>query len=191
MDQPVTRGEKGFTLLEVVVALSLGAMVILGMVAMFRPMMGTQLDLYRGIRAQSDALLALKALGTDLTQASQISNPAKAGGVSQGDSLAGCINYDADAAGPIDPAQPVVGFRYCLSDGGLYRGVAPRCPTVASDCTAAASLPLAANVSHAAGYNGLFVRPAGAANVVEVHYRVAYGDQSHDVGTSFFLQGAP
>lgn len=174
----------GFTLAELLIALTLGSLLIMAMSAMFLPVTGAQVDLFRSARVQGEALLAAKAIQLDLEQSSMVSVPAAG---APGDELAGCVNFDPAAGGALDSTRPVAGFRYCLIDGALRRGETGSCPPAAFVCGGASPV-VASNIGRD-GPNPLFTRRLG--NVVGVRYAATLSGQTQTVDTSVQFQGAP
>lgn len=189
------RKARGFTIIEMVIALSLGTMVLVAVNSLYMPLMRTQFDAYRRGGAQAEALIAHKSLRLSISQATEIYLPAPSAG---GDLLSGCSNFDsakgAGVQGLLDPDGPSRSFYFCVEGGILYEYWAEAsCPMFYPPCGGATAgyRALARRISHAPGFPAYFVRPAAAPNVVELHYQAEGRGVSQIVATAVAYEGAP
>lgn len=180
----------GFTLIEMVMALSLSAVALVGVMTLFLPIVSSQAEGYRRVATQSDAFLAHKSLNQSISQASEVYSPAPG---SEGDVLSGCSNFDSAKGGPIDAASLNASFYYCVAGGVFYSyaaapGACP--PPEPRRCGEGSPTVLANGVSHAAGHGAYFVRPAGNLDLIEVHFQTSSKGVTQPVNTAMAYQGS-
>ncbi|NNN05779.1 MAG: hypothetical protein HKL90_07745 [Elusimicrobia bacterium] len=147
-------------LMEVVIALSLGATVLAAGMDVLTVSVRQQIVDVRQTRVQGDAYMAWRAVEMELRQATEVDTPAATGQTS--DLLLGCLNYD-QRLGPMDPAATVEAFQFCESGGVLYFYRSPGCPMPPTTCAAAGGLAIAAGVSHDPASPWYFSRPSAGA----------------------------
>jgi len=120
----------GFTLIELVVAMALATIVIVGMDRLLLPLVRAHVDAARSATAQAGLTGALGAAEKALRRATLVTCPQLIG--YPADRLEGCANAVAPGAGqapvPLDPARPMSWFAMCAADGALYYHEGPGCP---------------------------------------------------------------
>ena len=94
---------RGFSLIELIVALSLASLVFVAITSLFTPMIRTQVQASNGLRSQGEALLSLKSLNRDIARASEIYLPAASWA---GDTLSGSCTWDNSADNPNQLSSP-------------------------------------------------------------------------------------
>ncbi len=189
----------GLTLIELVIAIGLSSLVLLGLASVWVPVLGTQVTLSKSAGAQGQSLLGYKGLVREVSGASEVYDPPPPAALSSAsDTLSGCSNYSsakgAGAQGLLDPSASNESFYFCVDGGGtLYMttrtGSPAACPMAPPACGAAPAMALAQNVSHI-GATPYFRRPAGQQDVVEVNYEVGSGDSAHDVSTTIAFESS-
>lgn len=116
------RGRDGFTLIELVLAVTLASIVMLGMSSLLLPLVRSEVAAARGQTIQLNLAAALKTADREISQASWLRTPSAAG--APADRLEGCQNASAPssvaAAAPLDPTRPMRWFALCPADGRLY-----------------------------------------------------------------------
>lgn len=184
----------GFTLIELIVALSLSWLCVAALIALFMPMLQRQARAVRGLAAHGDAVMAYKGFLGQVAAASEVFEPPAPGAfATSSDVLSGCANYSSALPGRLDASAPASSFLACVEDGTLYLRTAAggACPAVSPlPCAGAGTVPLARNIRHAPGFSSYFSRPRGTKNVVEVRYEVRYGDQSQIVEQTIAFEAA-
>lgn len=162
----------GFTLLELVVAMALASIVIVGMNSLLLPLVRAQAEAARTLSAQAGLAGALGAVEKALRTSSVVTTPSLPG--IPGDRLEGCANAVADGAAyaPADPARPVRWFALCARDGALYFHQGLGCPARYA-CGFEAAGEFGGGAVHGAA--AVFTRPARASPVVDVELSLASG----------------
>jgi hypothetical protein len=162
------------------IALSLASAAFMAVMAISAAMLRAQLRLAREQRAQAEALLALKALGQAISQASAVIEPAPG---AQGDVLSVCSNYSPLIAAPLDGGQPVRGVHCCARSGSLYAHSALACPVAVAACGEGGAAA-AIGFGRAEGNLSFFKRPAGQ-NLVETRFQASFADSTQRVEAVF------
>jgi len=202
------RRPKGFTLLELVIALTLSTFVLVGIVTVSASVIRQQYDAIRGGEVTVATLASLDFMMRELESASHIEPgfPSAAGT----DVLKGCVNWsrymNANAGGALSAADPTSYFVYCVrSDGAdpkdgialfsLIRytgnGCANPLPTPETSCGTAGSFDTIVyhNFSHADGLAYTFIRDATDSRV-RVQYIVGKSTASTNVPNPSFYKGS-
>jgi len=165
------------SLTELMIALSLGTMVLAAGLNLMTMCVSSQVQATRQTRLQGDAFLAWRAVEVELRQSTAILSPASVG--AQSGVLTGCGNYDA-AVGALDPAAPVEGFMFCESAGSLYFYRLSTCPPIISPaCGSSGGTVAAAGVSHLSSAPAYFSRPSPG--LVRFAYQTSASGQSQPV----------
>ncbi len=198
---------RGFTLVELLVAVLLSAMVLMGLAAIYTAVFRLQNQSFQKDVIHDGAIMSATAIARDLARTTSLSIPAWpcpngncAGSAPVGaDMLRGCSNYDSSGLNPTDPridrgpaGPPIHTYQYCVIAGDLYMtwqdGMGAACPpTYTCDATAPNALILARHVSKDPAYPHYFIRPANVNNVVELHYMVGTGTAAVTVNTAVTL----
>lgn len=174
------------TLTELIIALSLGTMVLAAGLNLLSMSASSQVRAMRQTRLQGDAFLAWRAVEVELRQATAILSPGSVG--AQSDVLTGCDNYDA-GLGALDPAAPVTGFMFCESAGSLYFYRLSTCPPIFPPaCGSSGGTVVAGDVSRLASVPAYFSRPAPG--LVRFGYQTAASGQSQPVDASVVFNAA-
>lgn len=119
----------GFTLVELVLSLALGAVVLVGLSKLMVPLTRAQILAARGQTTQLSLVSAQKAVERAVRQATWLGAPSAPGLPSE--RLEGCENaapVDAARFAPIDPSRPMRWFGFCYQDGVLYDHGGDGCP---------------------------------------------------------------
>jgi type II secretory pathway pseudopilin PulG len=124
-----TRGRPGFTLLELIIALSVSVFVLVGIIAVTTSMVRYQFDASLRGSVTSGSLYSLQRMQKEIEETTYIAIPTANNGTS--DTLAGCTNWSKAAAARVDANSPVsagcstgnnvTSYFYCVSGGILYR----------------------------------------------------------------------
>jgi type II secretory pathway pseudopilin PulG len=204
------RAAPGFTLLELIVALSLSVFVLVGIISIATTMISYQLDSVRKGNTEGSSITALTAIQRDIRAATYLQCPGGNAGCvpasNTGDKLSGCTNWSAQISGAdkrIDPnyanvasvdectgANNVMSFLYCTpnssTDPRLIRYV--KCGTTCSipapaSCGAAAG---GATMSVIVGANGATLSP-GFRHMDGLGYYYERADDISGVGVHFIV----
>ena len=175
------------SLVELMVAVSLGTMVMATGIDLLTMSVSNQVYATRQTRLQGDAFLAWRAVEVQLRQSTSILSPASVGATS--DVLTGCGNYDSNL-GALDPAAPVTGFMFCESGGNAYfYSFSPTaCPMAVPICGSSGGTVVAGGVSHLPGVSTYFSRPAPG--LVRFSYQTSASGQSQPVDASIAFNAA-
>lgn len=184
------RQPAGFTLVEMVVAVILGALVMLGLAAVFGTVLRFQTTGARRDIVQAGGLISLRSITKDLQASTAITSPSSPcpGGncsgsaTAAGDVLTGCTNWEMNSGQLLDPSTPMRTYHYCVQGDILWyhwrEDPSPLpCPPppflfCGTPITGWELARLADGVEYDVGQPNYFKRPAGMNNVVEVHYVV-------------------
>lgn len=135
---PRRRCEKGFTLLELIVALSLSVFVLVGVITVATSMVRYQMDAIRKGSATGGTLMAITRMTKEIEDSTYLKCPGNDPSCPAltGDEVSGCTNWstqnqgadkridptlDPDGAGPLSAATNVTSWRYCVSANSLLR----------------------------------------------------------------------
>ena len=130
--------EKGFSLLELIIALSLSVAVLIGVISVATSMVRYQFEEQKKGRVTTQALYGLAQMNKQLENASYLKLPSAA--VPTSNVLSGCSNWtmttpggarvddflDPDGPGPLTVAENVSNFHYCVAPPGC--GGSPAAP---------------------------------------------------------------
>jgi prepilin-type N-terminal cleavage/methylation domain-containing protein len=118
----------GFTLLELVIALSLGALVIAALSSILTPLVRSEIYSARQQTVELNLAEVDRLVEDELRQASLVTAPAEAGLASG--TLEGCDNawQDGSEIVALDPSTPMRSFAFCAADGIVYYYAQPGCP---------------------------------------------------------------
>ena len=106
-----SRCRRGFTLIELIIALTLSVVVLVGIIAVATSVVSFHMDSAVKGNVTSGTLLALQRMQAELEQATYIAAPAWGG---TGDALGGCTNWSQNMGARLDTSQSVLGFYYCV-----------------------------------------------------------------------------
>lgn len=151
----------GFTLIELVIAMSLASLVLAALASILTPLVQSQAYSARAQTVQLRLAAVAQLVERELRQMSLLSKPAVAGlpsGV-----LEGCVNAAGAPPAPLDPDSPMRWFAFCSSGGSVYYHSGTGCPAL---YTCAIS-PAAAFTWGPAPWSSLtFTRPSAASTLV-------------------------
>lgn len=102
----------GFTLTELVIALSLAAFVLVGIVSVAAQMIRFQMEGKTKGDVTGWTLLSLNRMHKELEDASVLAYP-----TTTGDHISGCSNYSRVTNAALDPGKPITAFWYCVAAG--------------------------------------------------------------------------
>lgn len=174
------------SLVELMIALSLGTMVMSAGLNLMSMSVSSQINAVRQTRLQGDAFLAWRAVEVELRQSTAILEPASTG--AQSNVLTGCGNYDS-GLGALDPAVPIAGFMFCEKVGSVYLYRFSGCPPVMLPaCGSSGGTVVAGGVSHLASVPAYFSRPAPG--LVHFGYQTSAAGQSQPVDVSIAFNAA-
>ncbi len=109
------RPRRGFTLLELIVAMTLSSFVLVGIVTVAAQMMRSQIESSDKGEVTGWTLIGLNRMNKELQDANYLAAPNAGGGAV----ISGCINYSMlmnnGAGGPINAALPTTAFYYCVN----------------------------------------------------------------------------
>lgn len=120
---------KGFTLTELIVAVSLSALILVGIMGISAQMVRFQLQGSRKGDVTGWTLLGLQRMNKELENANVLDCPTNDGSSvtcvaprNPSDRLAGCINYTRQSVppGPLAANQRTLAFYYCIPVVGQY-----------------------------------------------------------------------
>lgn len=116
---------KGFTLIELIIAVSLSGAVLIGIMSVTAQMVRFELEGVRKNEVSGWMLLSLNEMNRELENATSLLCPSTYGGGCAGNSsnvLSGCVNYTRNTASAIDPdtQKTTVAFYYCRPAAGQY-----------------------------------------------------------------------
>jgi Tfp pilus assembly protein PilV len=172
-------------LVELILAVTLSSIVILGMSSLLLPLVRSEVAAARGQTVQLNLAAALKTADREISQASWLRTPPAPG--KPADRLEGCQNASAPTdvalAEPLDPAQPMRWFALCPADGLLYYHTGPGCPSAYPYlCGSAPAAVFGGGTSPQA--QASFLRSSPFTTVVDIDLSMTSG------GTSGSLSGA-
>jgi prepilin-type N-terminal cleavage/methylation domain-containing protein len=189
----VTRHARGreaaFTLIELVVAMALASIVIIGMNSLLLPLVRVQAQSMHTQTAQASLTGALSAVEKAVRQASLVTTPSMPGFPSN--SLAGCTN--AILPGPalppvaLDPSQPMGWFALCAADGRFYYHEGTGCPAVYS-CGANAVAEFGGGLAPSA--TASFSRSTKSSAAIDISLTAASGDTTLSANTAVAFAAA-
>lgn len=199
---------KGFTLAELLAAVALGALVMLGFAAILPTLFTLQVNLHKKDLIQVHSIQSLEQLTRSVRATTEFTSPPApcpfgdcAGSVNQdGAVLVGCSNYDRNWSGyRLDTFRAVTVCQFCVDTGGrmwyAWKDITPP-PPLPATCPAG---PACGNPFAGGGAGGTeilaqrvspdgafpyFRRPANLNNVVELHYVVGSGTAAVVINTS-------
>lgn len=203
--KPRLESPAGFTLLELIVALSLSVFVLIGVISIATSMISYQLDAARHGSAEGMALVAETSLARDIRDATYIAQPLSG----TGNTLAGCTNWSNVIGGADKRLNPgysgstangdectggnnVMSFYYCASASNQlvrYVSCGTSCsPPAPGSCGGGAGganmtviVPSYPGFYHMDTLNYFFER-ADDSDGVGLHYIVGVGTPTATVG---------
>ena len=116
---PSFSASAGFTLIEMITALLLSSLVLVGLLDISTNMLRRQFEGIRYGKVDSSTLLSLSQMTQTIEAATYLSQPVQGSGSMQ---VLGCSNYSSTMAGQspftgqINPSQPVTWFAYCVEN---------------------------------------------------------------------------
>lgn len=178
---------RGYTLIELIVAMGLASLVIVGMNSLLLPLVRAQANAARTQSAQGGLAGALGAVEKSLRGATAVTNPSLPGFPS--DRLEGCWNAVASGTGfaALDPSRPVGWFAVCVSGGALYYHRGDGCPARYS-CGRDALAEFGGGRSRSA--EAAFLRVGRGSPVVEASLSLTSGDATARATTAVAVEEA-
>jgi len=216
----MTRGRvaRGFSLVELLIAVMLGSMLMMGLGSIFATTFRAQSGEFRREINQDSVLAGYRSITRDVGNATSMSLPAFGG---SGDTLRGCTNYTVFPAASgglrISNAVAVRHFNYCVNAAGImfftFRDFAlgtGTCPAAAVACNATypggtmiqigRGLARAERVTgpgtsvpinNECGNQNYFCRSAARPrNVVQIHFQVDRSTAASIVSTDVTMDAA-
>jgi len=167
----------GFTLMELLIAMSLSTLVIAAVVAFATSMIRTQFQEIRRGEVSGATILSLDQLRTDLENATYLQFPSAA---AVSNVLSGCANYSMalNTPGPLLAGAPVTSFYYCVdaTSHTLWRyqasGICPYAPAPAP-CGAGSATAIVYGAFYPSLANpGFFFKRTADTSGVELFYSI-------------------
>lgn len=174
---------EGFTLVELVIAMLLSALVMAAVCSALTPLVQTQVYAARAQTVQLSLAAVNQLAERELRQASLVSEPAGAGmpsGV-----LAGCANAAGSPPAKIDSSAPMRWFALCASGGIVYYHSGAGCPA-----------SYACGASPAASWGSVtwplleFARPSAGSTLVAIRIKARKAESEAEM-TSAVAFAAP
>lgn len=122
-------GRGGFTLIELILSMALGAMVLVALTKLMVPLTRAQILAARGQTTQLYAVSAQSAVERAIRQATWVKEPSAPGIPTE--RLEGCENAAVESGKepvPLDASRPMRWFAFCSQDGKLYDHGGEGCP---------------------------------------------------------------
>lgn len=126
----MSRERKGFTLIELIIAVSLSGAVLIGIMSVTAQMVRFELEGNRKNEVAGWMLLSLSQMNRELENATTLLCPSTYGVVAgcagnTSNVLAGCVNYTRQTNRAVDPdtQKTTVAFYYCRPIAGQYAGM--------------------------------------------------------------------
>jgi len=175
---------RGLTLVELVIAMGLASVVVLGLSNLAAPLARAQVLSHRSQTAQMEAASAAAWADRSIREAAWIGSPPAA--VGPADRLEGCVNgvpgEGNEPPARIDAARPVRWFALCGRGGVLYRHEG-------LGCRAAYTCGQDASGSFGAGGRGqsaaaVFTRASAASTAIDLAIEARSGEAVSSVRTS-------
>lgn len=192
----MTRDRRGFTLVEVIIAVLLGSMIIMALASIFGTAFRSQsAEFSREINVDS-VLASYRSIVGSVENATRVVLPAIGG---QSNVLRGCTNFSVSANQRIVAANPIRWFNFCVDATGnmwyAWTDTQLNCAVGAPPSCGAAGAYAGGQVmqvgrrvflppglagqdrrgTNCIGGNQLFCRRANARNVIQLHYQVDIG----------------
>ncbi|MDD2805390.1 MAG: prepilin-type N-terminal cleavage/methylation domain-containing protein [Elusimicrobiales bacterium] len=173
--RPLNLSRRGFTLVELIVASALSALVVMAILSLQTGVIGAQQRQIINSKLAGGAARAAEALKRDIRAASVIIEPA---GAATANTLVGYANVNPlDLTTPLLSSEPAVYFKYCTDSTGTsfyrYSGTVPIpisfVPFVCGQAPASGQTREIL-ISNAASLTYLFGIGAANKNVLEVSY---------------------
>lgn len=181
--------DAGFTLIELIVAMALASIVILGMNNLLLPLVRVQAQSMHTQTAQASLTGALSAVEKAVRRASLVTTPSMPGFPSN--SLAGCTNavLSSPTLPPValDPSQPMAWFALCAADGRFYYHEGTGCPAVYS-CGVNALSEFGGGLAPSA--TASFSRSSKSNAAIDISLTAASGDTTLSANTAVAFTGA-
>lgn len=118
---------KGFTLIELIIAVSLSGAVLIGIMSVTAQMVRFELEGARKNEVAGWMLLSLSQMNRELENATTLLCPSPWAGCAGNSSnvLSGCVNYTRKTAAALDPdtQKTTVAFYYCRAESGQYENM--------------------------------------------------------------------
>lgn len=183
----ISRSRAGFTLIELIIAMSISSFVLIGIIGVASQMVRFQMEGVRKGSVTGWTLISLSKMNKELEDASSLYCPGIGathtctGGLST-DYLSGCSNYSRDLAGRIDVNSNNTSFYYCVAAVGtpltqsLLRyeltGAGVACPMPAPACGVTLPYEVYARDFYAIDPATSFFRRADDVSGVQLNYIV-------------------
>ncbi len=181
---------RGFSLVELLIATTLGCLVLVGLSNLAAPLARAHVLALRSQTAQMNAAAALSWAESRIRESTWIGSPPASGGASG--KLDGCVNGAPGEGGgfpvPIDPARPVRWYALCSKDGRLYRHEGDGCPPSYS-CGVVPDGTFGAG-SQGGSATASFERPSPYAAVVNLEIEAASGEVRSKLNSSVSFAAA-
>lgn len=183
----MTSTKSGMTLVELVIAMGLAMIVVLGLTNLAAPLARAQVQSHRAQTAQMTAATLLSWSDRSIREAAYVRSPPAAGGPSS--RLEGCVNgvpgEDGAASARIDPALPVRWFALCPREERLFVHQGEGCPPAFPPyyrCGEEAAASFAASAA--------FTRASAASTVIDLEVEARSGEAVSNLRSSVGFSAA-
>lgn len=187
------RSAQGFTLVELIIALSLSSFILAGIVGVASQMVRFQMEGKKKGDVTGWTIVSLIKMNKELENASVLDCPSSYAGCSglTSDYISGCSNYTrmTSPAGPIDTSpgnNTITAFYYCVPTSGananqlLRYGATGTCPMAAPTCGSTAGFEVYAQDFYKVAGLTYFFRRANEVNGIELNYIVGIATANAD-----------
>lgn len=195
------KGARGFTLIELIIALAISVFVLIGIISVVTTMIRYQYDSTLKGSVAGGSLYSLQRMQKELEEASRLTLPANG---AAGDVIAGVVNWSDVLGARIDvnrtpsmgctAGNNVTGFYYCVNGNVLYRhytcgttcpsGSCVPSPTCGSGSNVDVVVPAKPGIFRMDNYSAAPCSPPNCGyfkrqdSSVELHYIVGVGTYS-------------
>lgn len=189
------RKQSGFTLIELIVAASLSAIVLIGAFSLMSSMVQNEISGMRSGTVTAWTLASINVMNTDIAGSSYLAYPSPG---SAQDSLVTCTNWSAIAnpgpsPGRVNSALPVTAYEYCYSPASnailryVVSGVGA-CPAAPAACAVGVYSVVATGVYRDAASDPVFLADPASPNANAVRLRFVVGNPNPGVSAGSNMQ---
>jgi len=170
-------GSRGFSLMELMVAMGLSSIVMITLLSLTLPMVRAQAGDARSMTAQMNLAGLMSVMDREMRGATYLTAPQGVGFSSR--VLAGCSNAAVAPGGtvpvPVDPSAPMRWFAFCGDGQSLYYHAGTGCP---ASYVCGAAETAAFNGGRDSSVSASYVRPSALSTVVENTTTITSLDQT-------------
>ena len=170
-------GPRGFSILELIVALGLSSMVLIAIMSLTLPMVRAQVGDARSMTAQMNLAGLMSVMDREMREATYLTSPQGVGFPSR--VLSGCSNAALPPGGfapvAVDPSAPMRWFAFCGDGQSLYYHSGQGCP---ASYACGAGETAAFNGGRDSSVSASYIRPSALSTVVENTTTITSMDQT-------------